>query len=76
MGVNHANAVSKGDVLQDQIAEQGRLAGAGFADDVEVLALVFGGNAKAPGFASAFAFADCDAGFVVHGAKTSRHSCH
>ena len=41
--VNDANAMSKCDVLQNQIAEQGRLAGACFADDVEVLALVFGG---------------------------------
>jgi hypothetical protein len=75
VGINDANAVPKGNVLQNQIAEQGRLAGPGFADDVEVLALVFGGYAKAPGFAPAFALADCD-GVVVHGAKTSRHSCH
>ena len=41
--VNDANAMSKGDVLQNQVSEQRRFAGASFADDVEVLALVFGG---------------------------------
>jgi hypothetical protein len=74
--VNQANAMSKGDVLQNQIAKQRRLAGAGFADDVEVLALVLGGYAKGPGFTPAMTFTDCDMGFIVHGAKTSRHPCH
>ena len=73
--VNDANAVSKGDVLQDQVPQQRRFAGAGFADDVDVLALVHGGNAKGLGFAPAMTFADCDV-LVVHGARTSRHPCH
>jgi hypothetical protein len=76
VGINQANTVSKGDVLQNQIAEQRRFAGPGFADDVEVLALVNGRYAKGLGFTPAMTFADCDAGLVVHGAKISRHPCH
>ena len=60
--VNHADAMPKSDVLQDQIPQQRRLAGAGFADDVDVLPLVHGGNAKRLGIAPALAFADGDVG--------------
>ena len=73
--INDANAVSKGDVLQNQIAQQCGFAGTGLADDVDVLALVNGGNAKGLGIAPAMTFADCD-GFVIHGARISRHPCH
>ena len=53
--VNDADAMSKRDVLQNQIPQQGRFAGAGFADDVDVLPLVHGGNAKRLGIAPAIA---------------------
>jgi hypothetical protein len=56
----------KGDVLQDEVAEQGRLAGSRFADDVEVLTLVLGGYAKGLGIAPALAFTDCDGWFIAH----------
>jgi hypothetical protein len=54
--------------------QERHLAGAGLADDVDVLPLVGDQYAKRLGIAPAFAFADCDGWFVVHGPKTSRHS--
>ena len=56
--------------------KQRRLARTGFSDDVDVLALVNGRYAKRLGIAPAFAFADDDVWLVIHGSKTSRHSCH
>ena len=40
MRINDSNSMSKGDVLDDEIAQQSRLAGASFSNDVDVLALV------------------------------------
>ena len=45
--VEEGDALAGGDVLQDQVLEEGRLAGAGLADRVEVLPAI--GTAKAEG---------------------------
>jgi hypothetical protein len=72
--VNDPDAVVQRDVLQDQVSQQGGFSSAGFADDVEVLPLIHGGNAKGLGIAPAGLLADDNVrGLVVHGAKTSRH---
>lgn len=46
VGVNQSDTVSEGDVLKNQIAQQGGFARASFSNDVDVLALVFGRYAK------------------------------
>jgi len=46
MRVDEADAVAQRDVLEDQVPEQRTLAATGFADDVNMLALVNGRNAK------------------------------
>jgi hypothetical protein len=67
--------VSQRDVLQDEIPQQGRLAGTGFAKEIDVLALVRSGNTKRLGFTPAKLFTDADDWIrVVHGSKISRHS--
>ena len=73
--VNDTNTVAQRDVLQNQIPQQGGFSSAGFADDIEVLPFVHGGNAKGLGFAPAGLLANNDVGvLMIHGAKTSRHS--
>jgi hypothetical protein len=72
--VNHPDAMSKSDMLDDHIPQQCGLAGASFADDVDVLPLVGDQYAKRLGITPAFAFPDGDEWLVVHGSKTSRHS--
>lgn len=74
VGINEANAVPQGEVLEDQVPQQGGLAGTGLADEVEVLALVGGGNAKRLGFTPAGPFTEDDVVGVVHGFKISRPS--
>jgi hypothetical protein len=76
VGVNDANAVTKGDVLDDQVTQEGCLAGTGLSDDLNVLALVGGRYAKRLRLPPAVAFSNHDVRVVVHGSKTSRHSCH
>lgn len=44
--VNEPDAVAGGDVVHDEIAQQRRFAGAGLADEVEVMALVGRRNAE------------------------------
>src|ERR1017187_5685316 len=74
--VNDAHSMTESNVLDDQIPQERRLAGAGFSDDVDVVALVLDRYAKAPGIAPALAFPNDDAWLVIHGSKTSRHSFH
>jgi hypothetical protein len=73
--IDDADAMAERYVLQDEVAEQRGLAGAGLADDVEVLALVHGGHAERPGVAPALPFADGYALVVAHGAGISPQSC-
>jgi hypothetical protein len=75
MRINQPHAMPQGNVLGDQVQQQGGFAGACLSDDVDVLALIHSGNAKGLGIAPAIALADCD-GLVIHGAKTSHHSRH
>src|SRR5665213_402989 len=74
MRVNDANTMPKDNMLQDQVAKQGGLAGAGFTDDINMLTLINRGNAKGLGITPAETLADCN-GLVIHGARTSLHSC-
>src|ERR1039458_988166 len=76
VGVDDANAVTKGDMLDDQVAQERGLAGPGFSDDVDVLSLVRDRYAKRLRLPPAVAFSDHDVWLVIHGSKTSRHSCH
>jgi hypothetical protein len=76
VGVNDANAVAKGDVLDDQVPQERCLAGTSLPDDVDVLALVTGRYAKRLRLPPTVAFSNHDVRVVVHGSKTSRHSCH
>jgi hypothetical protein len=73
--VNQSNAMSKGNVLQNQIAEQCGFARTGLSNDINMLPLISGRYAKRLRFSVAFALADCD-GVVIHGAKTNHHSGH
>ena len=75
--INHPDAVAQRDVLEDQIPQQSGFSSAGLADNVEVLPFVHGGNAKGLGIAPARLLANDDVGvWMIHGAKTSRHSLH
>jgi hypothetical protein len=58
--VNDANSVSEHDVLHDQIPHQSGFSSPGFADDIDMLALVHGGNAKRLRLAPAGSFANGD----------------
>ena len=71
--IDQTNAVSGGDVLHQQVAEQGRLAGTGLADQVEVLAGVGSRKPEGHWLPPVVELSDVDKR-VVHGAQTSRHS--
>ena len=74
--IDDADAMPERDVLEDEIAKQRRFTRAGLSDDVDVLPLVGSGYAKGLGLCPAFALSDSNVWFVVvHGPKTSRHSC-
>ena len=60
--VNDPDAMSQRDVLQYQVPQQCGFSSAGFADDVEVLSFINGGNAKGLGIAPAWFLADDDVG--------------
>ena len=73
--VKETDTVTFSNVLQYQISQQRCLPRAGFADDIHMLSLVRGGYAKILRLSPAETFTDCDEWFVMHGSKTSRHSC-
>jgi hypothetical protein len=68
--------MSKSDVLDDQVPQESCLARAGFSNDVDVLALVGDRYAKRLRLPPAVALSNHDVRLVIHGSKTSRHSCH
>ncbi len=74
MRVNEAHPIASGDVLDDEVLEQGRLPDTGLADDVDVLAGILPAKAKRLGAVPAVPLADDDGWFVLHGSKASRHS--
>ena len=74
MWINESNPMPKGNVLQNQIAQQGGFPGARLPNDVDVLSLVNLGYAKELGITPALTLADCD-GVIVHVSKISHHSC-
>ena len=55
----------QGDVLDEQVAEQGCLAGPGLADDIYMVAVVGSRNAERMVFAPSFALSDHDMRFIV-----------
>ncbi|HXT13489.1 MAG TPA: hypothetical protein VN873_18195 [Candidatus Angelobacter sp.] len=61
--INDTHAVAERNVLDDQIAQKCRFASAGLSDDVDMLALVLFGYAKALGMTPAFALSNDDAWF-------------
>ena len=63
VGINEADAVSEGDVLDDEVSKKCGFAGPRFSNNVDMLALVLLGDAKTLGSAPAFAFSDDDAWF-------------
>jgi hypothetical protein len=68
--------MSKGDVLDDQVPQERGLAGTGFPDDVDMLPLVGSRYAKRQRLPPAVTFSNHNVWLVIHGSKTSRHSCH
>ena len=46
MGVNHANAMSKGDVLDNHVPKQGALARTRFSNDIQVMPQIGRADAK------------------------------
>jgi hypothetical protein len=61
--VNNANPMPHRNVLDDEIPQEGSLAGARLSDDIYVLSLVLFGYAKTLGVTPAVAFSNNDAGF-------------
>ncbi len=64
VGVNDPDSMSKGDVLDDQVPQEGGLAGTGFSDDVDVLALIRGRYAKRLRLPPAVTFSNHNVGLV------------
>ena len=72
--VNEAHPIASGDVLDDEVLEQGRLADAGLSDHIHMLAGILPAKAKRLGAFPAVPFANDDGGVVLHGSKANRHS--
>ena len=68
--------VPKGNVLDNEIAQESRFTGTGLADDIHVLALINGRYAEGLRIGPPVAFTDCNWRLIIHDSKTSRHSCH
>jgi len=66
--------MSEGDVLNNEIPQKGRFAGASFSDDVDVLSLVSGRYAKRLRVTPTFAVSDDNGWFIIHGSRISRRS--
>jgi len=75
VGIDQTEAMPQGDMLDDHVSQERRLAGAGLSDHVDVLALVNLGNAKNQWISPPMSFPNGDECVVIHGSKTSRHSC-
>jgi len=75
VGIDEAHAMPQGDMLDDHVPQERRLAGAGLSDHVNMLALVNLGNAKNQWISPPMSFPNGDECVVIHGSKTSRHSC-
>ena len=73
--VNECNALAVLEMLNEQITKQCCFARSSFADDVHMVAMIARRNAERPGITPALALADDDGWLVIHGSKTSRHSC-
>ena len=71
--INQTNTMSKGDMLEDEIAQKRRFPGTRLSDDVYVLPLVCGRYAKGPRTAPVLSFPYGDVRFIIHDSKTSRH---
>jgi phage-related tail fiber protein len=63
--VDHANAMSIRNVLDNQIAQKRGLSRTSFTDDVNMLALILGRNAKRPEITPALALADDNEWFII-----------
>jgi hypothetical protein len=64
------------DMLNEQVTEQCCFACPGFANDIDVIAVIGGRNAKGLVCVPTVPLTDDDLCFRIHGSKTSRHSCH
>ena len=60
MRVNQTDTVSQGNMLDQKIPKQGRLAGASFANEVNVISVIWKGNAKRTALLPAVPFANDD----------------
>jgi hypothetical protein len=76
VGINQPDAVPKGNVLNDQVAQKRRFPRTRLADDVHVLPGVCAGDANRLGVAPAVSCCKSDRRFSIHGARTSRHPGH
>jgi hypothetical protein len=74
MRINETDTVSQG-YVHNQIVQKRCFSGSGLSDDVDVLALVTDRYAKGLGVAPAESLPNCDGWLIIHGSKTSRHSC-
>ena len=74
MGIDQADAVASGDMLDDQVAEQGSLARTRLADDIDVVTAIGRGKTKNGGAATPVLALTYIYIVVVHDAQASRHS--
>ena len=72
--IDHTNAMSSRDMLNDEIAQQSCFARASLADQVNVSPTVVGPNAKRQGSAPAISFSKNEK-IILHGVEASRASC-
>src|SRR4051794_24361401 len=65
MRINNANSMAESNVLNDEIAEEGRLAGTSFSDDINMLPLINGRYAKRLWITPPFTLSDDNVWFVI-----------
>jgi hypothetical protein len=73
MRVNDTDTVACGDMLNDEISEQGRLSRTSLSDDVDMLAGVGRGKTEGSRFPPMVVLPDLD-DLVIHDSKANRHS--
>jgi len=66
MGINQSDPMPQGDVLDNHVAQKGRLSRTGFPDDVNMLAEIRQGNSKGDRLPPFLTYANLDA-VMVHG---------
>src|SRR4051812_14893895 len=72
--IDQPHSVAQRDVLNNQVSEQGCFTRTGFANDIHVMAVIVGRNAKSAGVIPAGSLSNDDGRLVIHDCNISRYS--